>query len=212
VGRRSSPRLAGPHFTFAIADLARPDMLERTLDGVFTAIAARSPAHLCLINNAATLDGIGVLGQLGAASIAGSLGVNLAAPAIVADCFCRIFVDPHCDRRIINVSSGAAQSPIAGASLYSIAKAGLEMLTHSLAAEYPEGSLRAITLRPGIIDTPMQAELRRQPPERLPSVDMFRDFHASARLVAPDDVATRVVARLVEGEIENGRSYTLAEL
>ena len=96
--------------------------------------------------------------------------------------------------------------------LYSIAKAGIEMLTRALAAEHGAHGLVAVTLRPGIIDTPMQQSLRTQSAERLPQVTMFRDFHASGRLVPPDEVAAKVVARLVEGEVDNGRTYSYAEL
>lgn len=212
VGRRRSPRLAGTRFAFVHADLARVDALEQALVPAFTTLAACSPDFACLINNAATVGGVGLLGTLGGAGIAADLDVNLAAPVIAADCFCRIFADPGCERRIVNVSSGAAQSPIAGAALYSIAKAGLEMLTRALAAEQGGGRLRAVTLRPGVIDTPMQEAMRGQPVERLPGVAMFREFHASGRLVAPAGVATKVVVRLVEGEIDNGRTYAYAEL
>lgn len=212
VGRRASPRVAHSRFALVEADLAHVDRLGELLDRAFARVAAGAPTAVCLVNNAATAHGVGVLGSLGAAAIATDLDVNLAAPTIVADCFCRAFVDPQCDRRIVNVSSGAAQAPIAGAALYSIAKAGLEMLTRALAAEHGQSGLRAITLRPGIIDTPMQAELRAQTIERLPSADMFREFHASGRLAAADAVAEKVVARLVEGDVENGRCYAIAEL
>ena len=92
-----------------------------------------------------------------------SLGVNLVAPVVVANLFCRVFTDDAIERRIINVSSGAAQSGIAGGGTYSIAKAGLEMLTKQLVADLRTPTLRAITVRPGIIDTGMQVLMRTQP-------------------------------------------------
>lgn len=212
IGRRSSGRLAAPRFTLVATDLAQLDALEAALDAALSRLAAKRPVRACLINNAATIAGTGVVGTLTADAIASDFNVNLAAPAVIANAFCRVFADRHCDRRIINVSSGAAQSPIEGAALYSIAKAGLEMLTRAIAADHATDGLRAVTLRPGILDTRMQAALRGQRPERLPSVAMFRDFHASGRLVAPDEVAAKVVTHLVEGRIENGRTYTAAEL
>ena len=212
VGRRRSPCVAEAGFTFVQADLARVDALDSTLREAFAAIASQKPAFVCLVNNAATVGSVGLIGTLGGAAIGAELAVNLVAPAIVADCFCRAFAGLDCERRIVNVSSGAAQSPIAGASIYSIAKAGLEMLTRSLAAEHREPGYCAITLRPGIIDTPMQEAIRGQSAGRLPGVAMFRDLHASGKLVPAADVAAKVVARLVEGEIDNGRTYSYAEL
>ena len=96
--------------------------------------------------------------------------------------------------------------------LYCIAKAGLEMLTRMLAAEAPAGRLRAITLRPGVIDTPMQTFARSQPRDVLPSVDLFVGFHENGQLVAPAVVARKVVERLVLAEVEQGRTYSYADL
>ena len=87
-----------------------PDMLEPA----FAAIASAQPSSVCLINNAATLDPVGVLGTIEADDIMTSIAVNLAAPVVLASLFCRVFTDDAVERRIINVSSGAAQSAIPG--------------------------------------------------------------------------------------------------
>jgi NAD(P)-dependent dehydrogenase (short-subunit alcohol dehydrogenase family) len=97
-----------------------------------------------------------------------------------------------------------------GSGTYNVAKAGLEMLTSVIAAE--QSGVTAITIRPGVIDTPMQAFLRAQNEERLPAVGMFRGFHESRRLVPPDVTAAKIVERLVIGPIENGRTYVYDEL
>lgn len=212
VGRRSSPRLAHERYRFLRTDLGQATMLPATLEPAFAAIAALRPSYVCLVNNAATLDPVGVLGTAEADHIATSMTVNLVAPVVLASEFCRVFADDVVERRIINVSSGAAQSVIAGESLYCIAKAGLEMLTRTLAAEHDSPRFRAISLRPGIMDTPMQSFARTQSKERLPSVDMFQGFHAGRRLVAPDVVARKVAERLVLGNVDQGRTYSYAEL
>jgi benzil reductase ((S)-benzoin forming) len=96
--------------------------------------------------------------------------------------------------------------------LYCIAKAGLEMLTRTLAAEHASPRFRAISLRPGVMDTTMQSFARTQPNERLPSVDLFKGFHAGGQLVAPDVVARKTVDRLVLAPVDHGRTYSYAEL
>jgi NAD(P)-dependent dehydrogenase (short-subunit alcohol dehydrogenase family) len=212
LGRRTSPRLAGGAYRFVECDLADATRLPAIVGPAFGDITAQQPRAVCLVNNAATLDPVGVIGATEADAIARSLCVNLTAPTVLAGLFCRTFTSDAVERRIVNVSSGAAQSAIAGESLYSIAKAGLEMLTRALAAERPSRTLRAITLRPGLIDTPMQAFARSQSRERLPSVDLFQGFHRAGQLVAPDVVARKVVDRLVLGPIEHGRTYSYAEL
>jgi NAD(P)-dependent dehydrogenase (short-subunit alcohol dehydrogenase family) len=86
------------------------------------------------------------------------------------------------------------------------------MLTRSLADEIRSPRFAAITLRPGVIDTPMQAFARSQPRTVLPSVDLFKGFHAGGQLQPPHVVARKVVDRLILAPVENGRTYTYAEL
>jgi benzil reductase ((S)-benzoin forming) len=155
---------------------------------------------------------VGVLGSLEPADIATSLAVNLVAPVVLSNLFCRVFDDDAVGGRIVNVSSGAAQSPLPGDALYCVGKAGLEMLTRSLAAEHASARFRAITVRPGIVDTPMQAFARSQPKTVLPSVELFKGFHAGGQLQPPEAVARKVVDRLVLAPVENGRTYNYAEL
>lgn len=212
IGRESSARLASDRYRFVSCDLAQPVSGVEALAPAFVAVAAERPAAVCLINNAATIEPVGTLGSADAADIDRSLAVNLVAPAVLSSLFCRVFGDDTSERRIINVSSGAAQSVLPGSSLYCIAKAGLEMLTRALAAEHGSPRFCAITVRPGIIDTPMQAELRSQPPERYPNVELFKGFHAGGQLVPPDVVARKIVERLVLAPVEQGRTYTYAEL
>ncbi len=212
IGRSSAARLAGRRYAFVHCDFADIAGIDSALEPSFRSIAASGPRSVCLINNAATAEPVGVLGALDASEIAHSLGVNLVGPVVVANLFCRVFTDEATERRIINVSSGAAQSGIAGGGTYSIAKAGLEMLTKQLVADLRTPTLRAITVRPGIIDTGMQVLMRTQPDAVLPSAAMFREFHESGQLVAPAEAAAKIVAKLVLADVEQGRTYTYKEL
>lgn len=212
VGRSSSPRLSDTAYRFLRCDLAQATMLPAVLEPAFEAIASERPSYVCLINNAATLDPVGVLGTTEADHIVTSLTVNLAAPVVLASEFCRVFRDDALERRIVNVSSGAAQSVIAGESLYCVAKAGLEMLTRTLAVEHDSPRFRAISLRPGIMDTQMQTYARTRSKDHLPSVDLFKGFHAEGQLVAPDVVARKVVDRLLLAAVEQGRTYNYRDL
>jgi hypothetical protein len=54
-----------------------------------------------------------------------------------------------------------------------------------------------ITVHQGVLDTDMQAHARSQPPNVLPSVELFKGFHRECRLVAPAVVASKIVGRLV---------------
>jgi NAD(P)-dependent dehydrogenase (short-subunit alcohol dehydrogenase family) len=212
IGRASNPALNGEHYAFVRFDLADSARVDEALTPALSSLAERKPASVCLLNNAASIGAVGMLGRLAASEITSSLVVNLAAVLTLTNLFCRIFADPGMARRVINVSSGAAQNALPGESVYCVAKAGMEMLTRALAAEQQAAKFRAITVRPGVIDTDMQAFARSQSPDVLPSVELFRGFHRDGRLVPPAVVAAKIVDKLVVGEVEHGRTYSYQEL
>lgn len=56
---------------------------------------------------------------------------------------------------IVNISSGGGESPVPGLALYSMTKAGVNMLTRTVAKELGDHGIRANAVAPGWIDTPM---------------------------------------------------------
>lgn len=56
---------------------------------------------------------------------------------------------------IVNISSGGGESPVPGLSLYSMTKAGVNMLTRTVAKELGQYGIRANAVAPGWVDTPM---------------------------------------------------------
>jgi benzil reductase ((S)-benzoin forming) len=212
IGRASSARLAGERYRFVRVDLADLAGIEAALTPAFRAIAESRPEAVCLVNNAAAVEPLGVVGRLEDSKVAVSLAVNLIAPFALANLFCRVFTDAALPRRVINVSSGAAERALPGNGAYCVAKAGLEMLTRQLVAEQQAPTFKAISVRPGVIDTQMQAFVRSQTSDVLPSVELFRGFHETGQLVAPDVVAAKIADKLVLGEIEQGRTYSYREL
>lgn len=111
-----------------------------------------------LVNNAGVIEPIGPLATVDAQAWVNNLSVNLlgafyacqaALPALIAS-----------QGVIINISSGAAGRPLEGWSAYCAAKAGLAMLCRSLALEYGPQGVSCFSLRPGVVDTGMQAVVR----------------------------------------------------
>lgn len=56
---------------------------------------------------------------------------------------------------IVNISSISAQVPSYGAGAYSVAKAGVEMLTQVAALELSDHKIRVNAVAPGLVETPM---------------------------------------------------------
>lgn len=118
-----------------------------------------APGFDILINNAATIHPIGRISDLSIEAFSASIETNLIAqfaairlalPAMLA----------RSRGTIVNVSSGAAHRPQEGWSAYCSGKAGLAMLTRSVALEYAEAGIRVFGIAPGVVDTGMQVSIR----------------------------------------------------
>ena len=211
IGRTASARHCGPRYKHVSCDLARPSLVAAAVLPALREVAALKPEHVTLINNAAVPTPVGIVGKLDAAEIEAALATNVTAPLVLADLFLRAFPD-SVPRRIINVSSGAAQTAVAGSAAYCMSKAALEMLTRSIVADGAGRTVECISLRPGIFETGMQQYMRSRDPAEFPSVALFRGFKEQGMLKDPADVARAIVTKLVLGPVDNGRTYVHTDL
>jgi NAD(P)-dependent dehydrogenase (short-subunit alcohol dehydrogenase family) len=109
-----------------------------------------------VVNNAAVIEPVGPLAEVDPGEWEQHLAINLLGPLMLIQSAL-----PHLrerEGRVVNVSSGAATSAIAGWSAYCSSKAALNRITAVLAVEEP--SITAIAVRPGIVDTAMQDAIR----------------------------------------------------
>ncbi len=207
LGRGAAAALGGARFRLVRVDLADPDAVATAARATFGGIAAGAAAYAVLVNNAAVAGPVGPLGTLDARDIAASLATNVVAPLILADEFVRALAG-RTRLRIVNVSSGAAARALPGCAAYCVAKAGLEMIAPVAAAERAPG-VEAVSVRPGVVDTPMQDFMRSQPARALPVVDVFRAFHAQGALQAPGAAARRIVDRAVLSDVASGTTVSI---
>ncbi len=114
--------------------------------------------------------------------------------------------------RIVNVSSGVVDFPgdMVSANAYVTSKSALEGHTLNLAAEFAGTGVTVNVLRPGMVNTSMQAWIREQPIDRVGAAlhDWFIQMQESGMLVEPDEPA-RMIAELVvsqaNGEVVDAR-------
>jgi 3-oxoacyl-[acyl-carrier protein] reductase len=129
-----------------------------------------------LVNNAAVAHPIGKVWETSPRAWQELMAINVTGPYL-----CARSVLPHMlDRgsgHIINISSGAADSNIEGLSAYNASKAALERFSGVLAEEVNSYGLVVTVLRPGIVDTAMQTEIRQTPVHRLPKVGLWQKWH-----------------------------------
>ena len=91
--------------------------------------------------------------------------------------------------RVAFITSEQSISPVPGAAAYCVSKHALSMLCQQWRAEIdPQQSLFGL-ISPGLVDTPMQANIRDATAEVLPAVDIIRQLHKDGRLLPPAIVA-----------------------
>lgn len=176
-------------------NLADPLEIEGALSPGVLADLLRNQSQMILINNAGLLSPIGFAGTLSTAEILQSVTVNTAAAIALTNAFIKASQDCD-DRRILQISSGAARSPYAGWSVYCATKAALDHFSRAIQAEqHPR--LRIESLAPGIIDTDMQAQVRATPITTFPLRPKFDQLKASGALSRPADAAAAIIRHLL---------------
>ena len=146
-----------------------------------------------LVNNAAIVQPLASVAQADPETWHYNIVINLMGPFYLASA--SIAALRRQKGRIINVSTGAADTPLESISAYCAAKAGLNHFTRVLDAEEP--SITCLAVRPGVIDTDMQTTIRREDAGTMPPSQFayFRDIKAQG-LLEPPHVPARSIAWL----------------
>ena len=163
-----------------------------------SAIVNALPPDACvkyLVHSAALFAPIAPLIEMDDAKFREAISVNLEAPLFLTKALLpnlkRCAVENE-KPRILHVSSGAANNAYEGWGSYCITKAGFNMMYRVLAAELSHDNILVGSVRPGVVDTPMQDIVRGfdGQPTQFPMHKKFIDLHSQGKLECPDIVAT----------------------
>ncbi|MES2900333.1 MAG: SDR family oxidoreductase [Pseudomonadota bacterium] len=147
-----------------------------------------------LLNNAGTVQPMGALAGQDPDAIARAIALNVAAPLMLTAAVVR--ASPGAQQRIVHVSSGAGRSAYPGWSVYCATKAALDQHASAAALDATPG-LRICSLAPGVIDTPMQAEIRATSASQFPLRERFVELKRSGALRTPAACAAQLIDYLL---------------
>ena len=152
---------------------------------------------ITLINNAGVLGNLNHIGRQDYDAIAKVMQVNVVSLACLMDKFVATYRDTNVPRTVINISSGASKYPIDGWAAYCASKAAVDMLSEVAAKELTlEGvdQFRIVSLAPGVIDTDMQAEIRKSDSEEFYDKQTFVDYKNNRELQSTEGAAAKILS------------------
>ncbi len=158
-----------------------------------------------MINNAGVIGQIERISEQVQSDIVSTLQVNSIAPMILCQFVLRSFPDTS-PLTIVNISSGAGKRPIPGWASYCASKAALDLFSRTIYLEEKEKNrlLRVYSVAPGVVDTPMQEQIRRADPNSFSAHPLFLALKEKNELTSVEKVVEKLMALLskpYDGEV-----------
>lgn len=170
-------------------DLSKPKGLDLKLERALSKVDLKKIKSVHLINNAAVIEPIGDIENFQLEDMEKHLKINFLTPMSLCSWVLNSF-DKKMPITIANISSGAAFHPIINWSLYCSTKSGLKMFTDCLMVDYQNRkNFRAFSFSPGVMDTNMQATIRKQTKKTFKNIERFKQLKQKNELLSPDKVA-----------------------
>lgn len=186
ISRRNT--IEHPNYSHLSLDLSDPEQIKEVEFGEL-----QDADKIVLLNNAGTLGDVKHLGDQDEQELIDGITLNLTAPAVLMQKFMKAYKDVPCKKIILNMGSGAAQSPYDGWSMYCSTKAGLHMITRVADLEQqiskPAHPFIIRGVAPGIVGTDMQKHIRSLKKENFSNLDKFIELYENNALYTVEDVA-----------------------
>jgi NAD(P)-dependent dehydrogenase (short-subunit alcohol dehydrogenase family) len=180
----TAPPDLGPQFSFVTADITD----EAAVEAVFSAV----PDRLDGVVHSAGVAGGGPVHLLPRTEWDRVIGINLTGTFLVAKAaLARMIEQPRVDGErgsIVTLASIEGLEGTAGGSSYNAAKGGVVLLTKNIALDYGPSGIRANTICPGFIETPMLQSVFGLPGMEGPKASITEE-HALQRLGRPEEIA-----------------------
>jgi benzil reductase ((S)-benzoin forming) len=188
-------------------DFSNPTGSASVINETFFELSTHHWSEVVLINNAGTLNPIGPIDLSNAGAWQENIQVNLNSCITSTGLFLKYF-GKVATCYIANISSGAANKPYFGWSLYCASKAAIEAFTMCVALEQSQTSnpVTAFIINPGVIDTGMQELIRSQDKACFKDLDRFKQLKSDKSLQTPSKVA-KAIYSIVDSSPKSGEKY-----
>lgn len=191
---RSNIELMSERHTHISCDLSRmEDLLSNLQDlkvGTF-----KMAEKIIFINNAAQISPIVKMGKADATDVLQHINLNYCSPVLITNFLLSLNVPLD----IVNISTGAAEKPIAGWAMYCSSKAANKLFFDVVLSE--NKNMHLVHVNPGVFDTGMQAEIRSSSEEDFPRLNDFIGLKVKNELKSAEEVADNVVMQMITNGI-----------
>lgn len=157
-----------------------------------------SASSITLINNAGTVEPMGVVGKIDDTQLTQALILNIGAVMSLSNAFVALTDCFKGQKYIMNISSGAGRNAYEGWGVYCATKAAVDRFTEVLMKEQSskDNPIKVTSIAPGIIDTDMQSVIRSSTEELFPNLDKFIDYKKTGKLSTAEDTASALISYL----------------
>lgn len=146
--------------------------------------------ELIFINNAGVISPIGKVGIIDEKDIKKSMNINFVSPVLITN-----YLSAFCSKnqirfKIINITTGAADKPFEGWSVYCSTKSATKMFLRVIEKE--KGAVIE-NIDPGVLNTGMQKEIRNATKSNFPLISYFQSLEKENKLEEPSQVALSIL-------------------
>jgi len=138
-----------------------------------------------LVHNAGMGPPMGTLASLSLDAWQRHFAINLDAPVFLT----QVLLPQLSGGRVLHISSGWAHRPVDGCMAYCTSKAAFHMVYRCLQQELAPKNIAVGSVRPGIVDTSLQKNVRESESLTEKDKQFFQSIVAQHRLIAPNTVA-----------------------
>jgi benzil reductase ((S)-benzoin forming) len=184
-------------------DLARAPQVAEELQAWLQALDPQRFDAAVLINNAGVIPRVGPVEAGAVAELSAALRVGLEAALLLTAVFLGATRPWRALRqgqvKVLHISSGLGRRAMAGSAPYCAAKAGMDHFCRAVALDEAHraatqgAGAKIVSLAPGVIDTDMQAQLRRADAAGFPDQGNFLRLQSTGQLATPQEAAARVL-------------------